>query len=353
MSGLTAQAPGGAGNKNADDTGGAGGKSAKTGKAEKTGRPGKINKNGMPAKKPFLVRLKRDLILNRYLYLLALPVLAFYIIFRYAPMYGIIIAFKNFNPRLGIIGSKWIGFKNFTDFFSGVYFLRVVGNTLMINLLGLLFGFPVPLLLALMINEVRHLQFKKLVQTITYMPHFISIVVVAGIIITFTAKNGIINDIIVAFGGERTVLMRRPELFRPIYITSGIWQEAGFNSIIYIAAIAGVDPELYDAATMDGAGRFRKIWNIIIPSIAPTIVILLILRIGSMMSVGFEKIILLYNESTYQTADVISSYVYRIGLQQFNFSFSAAVGLFNSVINFILVIGANTFSRKIQQSSLW
>ena len=304
-------------------------------------------------KKPFLIRLGRDLIINRYLYLMAIPVLAYFIIFKYLPMYGVIISFKNFNPRLGILGSKWVGFQHFKTFFSSIWFWRVITNTLAINFMNLLFGFPAPLILALLINEVRYKFFKKAVQTITYMPHFISMVVVAGMIITFTAKQGLINDLIVALGGERSVLLMRAELFRPIYVISDIWQGAGFGSIIYIAAISGVDPELYDAASIDGAGRFRKMTSVTLPSIAPTVVILLILRIGSMMSLGFEKIILLYNESIFLTADVISSYVYRMGLLKFDFSYSAAVGLFNAVINFTLVICANTFSRKLQQSSLW
>jgi len=312
-----------------------------------------IKKLDKKYRKPFLVRLQRDLILNRYVHMMAIPVLAYFIVFRYFPMYGVTIAFKNFNPRLGILGSRWVGFQHFMNFFSSVWFWRVITNTLAINFLGLIFGFPAPLILALLINEVRNKFFKRTVQTITYMPYFISMVVVAGMIITFTAKQGLINDIIEFFGGERSVLLMRSELFRPIYIISDIWQGVGFGSIIYIAAISGVDPELYDAASIDGAGRFRKMWNVTIPSIAPTVVILLILRIGGMMSLGFEKIILLYNPSTYITADVISSYVYRMGLQNFDFSYSSAVGLFNSVINFSLVIGANTFSRRLQQSSLW
>jgi len=246
-----------------------------------------------------------------------------------------------------------VGFEHFINFFNGIFVWRLIGNTLTINILELLFAFPVPLILALMINEVRHNKFKKTIQTITYMPHFISLVVVAGMIHAFAARAGLFNDIIAFFGVDRVVMMQRPEFFRPLYIGSGIWQGAGFGSIIYIAAISGVDPELYDAAFIDGAGRFKRILNITIPSIAPTIVILLILRLGNMMNVGFEKIILMYNESTYVVADVISSYVYRVGLQQMNFSFSAAVGLFNTVINFILVVSANTLSRRLQQSSLW
>ena len=284
---------------------------------------------------------------------MALPVVAYYIIFHYAPMYGAIIAFKEFNPALGIMGSPWVGFKHFKSFFEGVYFWRLVRNTLLISVYSLIWGFPAPIILALLLNEVKNKYFKRTVQTVSYLPHFISLVVVCGIIKDFTSTDGVINDIIEFLGGERTNFLMIPEWFRPIYVGSGIWQEVGWGSIIYLAAITNIDPQLYEAATIDGASRWKQTWHITLPGIVPTIVILLILRLGGLMSVGFEKIILLYNSATMETADVISSYVYRRGLLDFDYSFSAAVGLFNSVINLILITSANRLSRKVSETSLW
>jgi len=224
---------------------------------------------------------------------------------------------------------------------------------MIINLYGLLFGFPAPIILALLLNELHNRVFKRIVQTISYLPHFVSLMVICGIIVNFTGRNGLINDIIAFFGGERVNLLSRPEYFRPIYIISDIWQSVGWGSIIYLAALSSIDVEQYEAARIDGASRWQKIRHISLPGIMPTIVILLILRIGNMMNVGFEKIILLYNPGTYETADVISSYVYRKGLMEFSFSFSSAVGLFNSVINFTLLLCANWISRRVNETSLW
>lgn len=303
--------------------------------------------------KSFFTRLRKDLRVNKSVYIMFLPVLIYYIIFHYKPMYGAIIAFKDYTPIKGIMGSEWIGFKHFIDFFSSFYFRRVLRNTLVISFSTLLFGFPAPIILALLINELKSKVFSRTVQTITYMPHFISMVVICGMIRTFTIDSGIINDIIAFFGGERVTLLGQPKLFVPVYVLSGIWQEVGWGSIIYLAAMAGIDQELYEAAKIDGAGRWKQTLYVTLPGIAPTIVILLILRMGSLLNVGFEKIILLYSPATYETADVISSFVYRKGLQEFNWSFSSAVGLFNQVINFILLISANWFSRKVNESSLW
>lgn len=301
--------------------------------------------------------LKRTVIndfkINKYIYIMAIPVMAYFIIFHYIPMYGAIIAFKQFSPGKGIIGSDWVGLDNFVKFFNSVYFTRVVRNTILINLYGLIFGFPAPIIFAILLNEISKPRFKKAVQTITYMPHFISVVVVAGMIVSFTARNGFIGNFVARITGENVSLLMKPEYFRTIYIASGIWQELGFNSIIYLAAISSIDPQLYEAARMDGAGRFKQAIHITFMGILPTVIILLIMRIGNMMSLGFEKIILLYNPLTYETADVISSFVYRRGLQEFDYSFSAAVGLFNSVINFTLLICANLISRKTQETSLW
>ena len=313
----------------------------------------KANRNGISSRKSYRSMLARDFKANRLIYLMALPVLAYYIIFHYGPMYGVIIAFKNFTPAKGILWSPWVGFQWFQDFLNSYYFGRLLRNTLLINILSLIFSFPAPIILALLLNELRKERFKKAVQTVTYLPHFISIVVVCGMIHDFTARDGVINDIIAWFGGERSTMLLRSELFKPIYIISGIWQNIGWDSIIYLAALAGIDPELYQASVIDGANRWRQVWHITLPGILPTIVILLIMRVGSMMSLGHEKIILLYNSSTYETADVISSFVYRKGLQEANYSYSAAIGLFNSVINFILVITANWISRKATETSLW
>lgn len=288
-------------------------------------------------------------------YVLALGVLAYYILFHYLPMGGIIIAFKNFSPRRGIWGSAWVGFKYFEEFFGSFYFGRVVKNTLVISLSMLIFAFPLPILFALSINEVRSRAFKKTVQTISYMPHFISMVVVCSMIRLFTAGDSFIVQIMTLFGYNNTGanLLNDKNMFVPIYVVSGIWQNLGWDCIIYLAALTAIDPSLYEAARVDGANRFRQTLHVTMPGIMGTVVMLLILRIGSLMSVGHEKIILLYNERVYETADVISSYVYRRGLVQGDWSFGTAVGLFNSVINFVLVLSANAFSNRVAGYGLW
>ncbi|TAH69851.1 MAG: sugar ABC transporter permease, partial [Anaerolineaceae bacterium] len=282
-----------------------------------------------------------------------LPVVLYYLVFCYFPMYGAQIAFRNFRPRLGITGSEWIGLENFITFFKGIYFNRLIRNTLLINLLNLIIGFPAPIILALLLNEVRNVRFKRTIQTISYLPHFISTVVIAGMILQFVGTDGFITKILTSFGLPQKNLLTIPNMFRPIYITSEIWQGVGWSSIIYIAAITGINPELYEAAKIDGAGRFKQVLNVTIPGIMPTIITMFILRIGSMMSLGYEKIILLYNSSIYETADVISTYVYRKGLLDLNYSFGAAVDLFNSVINLVLLITANKICKKLTDSSLW
>ncbi|MBQ3668753.1 MAG: sugar ABC transporter permease [Clostridia bacterium] len=296
---------------------------------------------------------KKDLSKYKYLYIMAIPMVVYYILFNYMPMYGAVIAFKDFSAGLGTWGSRYAGLKYFSLFFNDVYFGRILRNTIEISLLDLAFGFPAPIILALLINEVRQNWFKKLVQTVSYVPHFISMMVIAGLIIDFTSRDGAINDLLALFGVERKTMLLVPGLFKPIYIISDIWQKIGWGSIVYLGALTGVDPELYEAASIDGTGRFGKIIHVTIPGILPTIIIMLILRLGSIMNVGYEKIILLYNPTIYETSDVISSYSYRMGLQNMNYSYSTAVGLFNSVINFLLVIGANTISRKVGETSLW
>lgn len=298
-------------------------------------------------------RIRRDFRQHWMLYLMALPMIVFYLLFHYQPMYGASIAFKDFIPKLQIQGSPWVGLKHFEAFFTDVYAGRIIRNTITLSLEQLLFSFPAPIILAVMINEVRKKWFKSTVQTLTYLPHFISLMVVCGLVAEFTNRNGLINDIIAFFGGKRVTMLLKPVYFRPLYIISGIWQEVGWGSIVYLAAITGVDEQLYEAARIDGVGKLKQIWYITLPGILPTIVVMLLLKIGSIMDVGYEKIILLYNSSTYSTADVISTFVYRKGIQEYNWSYAAAVGLFNSAINFILIIGANTLSRKINETSLW
>ncbi|TYA14723.1 sugar ABC transporter permease [Paenibacillus faecis] len=300
------------------------------------------------------MRLLRDIAKHKAIYFMILPMVLYYIIFKYVPMYGSIIAFQDFRVAKGIGGSDWAGLKHFIAFFDSVYFFRVLKNTLLISLYNLVFGFPVPILFAILLNEIRNRLFKSVVQTVSYLPHFISLVVICGLIISFTSRDGVINSLIAFFGGERSALLGDPANFRTIYVISQIWQEMGWSSIIYLAALSGINPEIYEAAKVDGAGRFRQIWSITLPSLVPVITILLILRIGGMMEVGFEKIILLYNPNTYETADVISSFVYRKGLAEgAEYSFTTAVGLFQAVINFILLIGANTFSRRLSDNRLW
>ena len=286
-------------------------------------------------------------------YIMFLPVLIYYILFCYKPMYGLLMVFKDFDIAQGIFGSRWVGLLHFDRFINNYYFWRLLKNTLTISLTSLVFGFPAPIILALLLNEVRHKKFKTVVQNITYLPHFISTIVICGMLKDFLGETGWINDLIVFFGGERKMLLNDPELFVPIYVISGIWQAVGWNSIIYMAALSNVPMELYEAAEIDGAGRWKQLWVVTIPAILPTIVTLFILRMGSVLSVGYEKIILLYSPLTYKTADVISTYTYREGLLGANWSYSAAVGVFNSVINFVLLIVFNRISKKVSDTSLW
>lgn len=300
-----------------------------------------------------LQKIRRDISMNKWVYVIALPVLAYYILFCYLPMYGAQIAFKYYQPGKGIIGSTWVGLSHFISFFKGVYFWRTLRNTLTVSISSLVFGFPSAIILALLLNEVKRERFKRCIQTVSYLPHFISLVVVCGIIREFTESSGLINDIIAFFGGDRKTMLLNLKAFVPIYVISGVWQNIGWNCIVYLSALAGIDVALYEAATVDGAGRWKKMLHVTLPGIAPTIIIMLILRVGQLMSVGHEKILLLYNESIYETSDVISTYIYRKGLYEQNYSFSSAVGLFNSAINFVLVMAVNAFSRRGSETSLW
>ncbi len=302
---------------------------------------------------PYFTRLYRCIRANKSLYLMILPVLLYYFLFCYKPMYGAVIAFKNFMPGRGIANSPWVGLQNFTDFFTSIYCFRVIKNTLVISLVSIIFGFPAPIILALLLNEIQNNAFKKTVQTITYMPHFISLVVVCGMILEFTSNTGFITYFLHYFGFPLTNMMNHANYFVPVYVISDIWQGIGWGSIIYLAALTGIDPSLYEAAEIDGAGRWKQMLNVTLPGIMSTVVIMLILRMGGIMSVGYEKIILLYNPATYSTADVISSFTYRKGLQDFDWSYSTAVGLFNSAINFVFLVLTNWMSKKFTDSSLW
>lgn len=289
----------------------------------------------------------------KHVYIILLPTLLYYLIFKYIPMFGNVMAFQNFSITKGIFGSSFVGFKNFQEFLSNYKFWQLLRNTLCINIYNLIFSFPAPIILALLLNEVKSQRYKKLVQTITYMPHFISTVVVVSMVLTFVSSEGLINSVRNALGLSTVSFMTDPDCFYPIYIISGIWQEIGWGSIIYISALSSVDPQLYEAARIDGAGRFKQMLHVTLPCIVPTIVILLIMNIGSMLTVGYEKIILLYNPSIYETADVISSYVYRRGLLEGDYSYSAAVGIFNSVINCLLLFISNMVSNRISDYGLF
>jgi putative aldouronate transport system permease protein len=297
--------------------------------------------------------LARDFQQNKYKYLLILPVLAYFILFSYKPMYGLVIAFKDFRANLGIARSRWVGFKNFITFFKDPYFFRLLKNTLSISLLSIIFGFPAPILLALLLNELKNVVYKRTVQTITYMPYFISMVVVAGLIRNYTTQTGIFSEIALLFGGTGKNYLMHPKYFYPIYVISDIWQHIGWNSIIYLAAITGIDQEQYEAAIIDGAGRFRRVFSVTLPNLLPIIMVLFILRMGGILNVGFEKIILLYNANIYSVADVISTFVYRRGIIDAAYSYATAVGLFNSVVNIVFLVTANTLSRKYTELGLF
>ena len=303
--------------------------------------------------KSLLITLKKDWSRHKWKYIIIIPILIYLFFFHYKPMYGIIIAFKNYRPSLDIAGSAWVGMKNFIRFFNDPYCFRVIKNTFSISLLTLLFSFPAAIALALLLNEIKVNWFKRIIQTITYMPHFIALVVVCGLINSFCQSNGLFNDIIVFFGGDRTNLLADPKNFYLIYILSGIWQSTGWNSIIYLAALAGIDQEQYEAAKIDGAGRLAQLWYITLPGLIPTISMLLVLNLGKVLSVGYEKILLLYQPLTYEVADVISTYVYRVGMVDGNYSYSTAIELFNSVINIIFLLVSNKISKKMGQSGLF
>ena len=298
--------------------------------------------------------LRRRIWAGRYLYLMFLPVFLYYVIFRYGPMLGLSIAFKNYNAFLGFEKSPWVNFKYFEQFFNSIYLWRLVRNTLLINLYDLLFNFPAAIILALLINEVQNRRFKKAVQSITYMPYFISSVVIASMVVQFLSpSSGIINNLIAALGGEREYFLVQPESFRTIYTLMNLWRNIGWNSIIFLAAISGINGELYEACRVDGGGYIRQMWHITLPGIAGTIVVLLIMRLGHIMDAGYETILLLQNNANLETSDVIGTYVYRRGMKGGEYSYGTAVGMFQSVTGFALVIFANWLSRRYGETSLW
>ena len=304
-------------------------------------------------KKNLFYYLKR----NRFIYLLMLPGLIWYIIFCYLPMFGIIIAFEDYKPFWGIEGiftAEWVGLEHFFKFFKSTYFVRLLKNTLLLSIYSLVWSFPLSIVLALFINELKAKRFKKTVQTISYLPHFLSAVIVCGMIRNLTSVDGgLVNAIVVALGGEAIPFLGQPEYFRTIYTLSEVWQSIGWESIVFIAAMTGIDKELYEAAMVDGAGVIRRMWNITLPGIMPVITIMLILRVGNNLNLGYEKVLLLYSPQVYSTADIISTYVYREGVVNQNYSFAAAVNLFTSVISLILVFGTNKITKKLGQEGIW
>ncbi len=302
----------------------------------------------------FKERLIRDFKMNGALYLIFLPLLIWYILFRYKPMYGLLMAFQNYSPRKGILGSEWVGFKYFIEFLNNPEFWKLIRNTLKISIATLIFEFPAPIILALMLNELRIKWFQRGINTVLYLPHFVSMMVICGLVVKFTSDQGLINDIIAAFGGERKSFLNYPEYFLPVYVISGVWQTVGWGSIIYFAALTGVDQQLYEAAMIDGAGRLKQTWHITLPGIMPTIVTMLIMRVGGLLNVGYEKVFLLYNPLTYETADIITTYTYRMAIGEgTRYGYSTAVGMFNAIICFILLIGSNKLSKKLGQSGLF
>nr|WP_245711622.1 ABC transporter permease subunit [Gracilibacillus ureilyticus] len=302
----------------------------------------------MPKKRNFQA-FKKDW----QLYALILLPIIYLVIFKYVPMFGNIIAFRRFIPGGSIIGEDWVGFYYFKMFLSDPTFYNVFANTLILAFLLLVITFPAPIIFALLLNEVKNRLFKRFVQTASYLPHFFSIVVVAGMVFEMVALNGPLNSLIAFFGGDKINFIQLPEWFRTIFVSVDLWQGLGWGAILYLAALTGINEELYEAAKIDGANRWKQTLHITIPGILPTIVVLLILNIGNFLQVGFEKVLLLYNPLTYETADVIATYVYRIGLESGSFSYGTAIGLFESIVGLILVFGANYLSRRITDNSLW
>ena len=297
--------------------------------------------------------IKVDFARNKGLYLLFLPVFIYYLIFAYGPLYGALIAFKDFSPVKGVLGSPWVGFKHFIRFFIIPTFWTVLKNTITISISTLIFSFPMPIILALLMNELRNHRFAKLVQNATYLPHFISLVVTCGIVKDFVSDTGIVTTLLSHFGVPQVTLLNYPQYFVPIYVVSGIWSTMGWSSVIYLSALTSIDATLYEAAEIDGAGKWRQVLHITLPGILPTIITMFILQVGKVMNVGHEKILLLSNDSILDVTEVISTYVYRVGLLKHSYSYSTAVNMFNSILNLALLSLANRVSKKVSEVSLW
>jgi putative aldouronate transport system permease protein len=296
------------------------------------------------------IRLIRQ---NKYLYLMMILPMLYFALFKYGPLFGLLIAFKDYNVFQGVWKSDWVGTKYFREFLTDPYFWKLVRNTLLMNLYLIIFYFPAPIVLALLLNELKLQKFKKIVQTVSYLPHFLSTVVICGMLVNFLTNDGLINRILGGLGFEKIQFLLKPEWFRTIYVSSEIWQGLGWGAIIYLAALTAIDPQLYEAATMDGANRWKQVFHVTIPGIAPVITIMFLLNLGNIMSIGYEKILLLYTGPTYETADVISTFVYRRGLLGSDFSFATAVEFFQSIIVLCFVVTANYISRKVSETSLW
>lgn len=296
----------------------------------------------------------RQIYRDRQLYLLLIPFLLFYILFVFRPMGSMVIAFKDYSVYKGIAASPWVGLKHFREFFESEFFTRVLRNTVLISLYQLVIGFPLPIIFALLLNEVTSTKYKRLVQTFSYLPYFISTVVIAGMVTLFLSpSNGIVNIILDKLGMEKVYFLTKPEWFRTIYTMTNVWIGLGYNSVVYISALSGVDQSLYEACTIDGGGKMRQMLSVTIPGILPTIVTMFLIQIGNILNVGYELIIMLYQPATYETADTISTYVYRIGIEQANYSLSTAVSFFNSIVGLILVVIANYISKKVNNTGLW
>ena len=312
----------------------------------------KTGAHAMPkrTKKETWVRIRKDW----DLYLLLIPGLAFLFIFKYTPMYGLLIAFQDYSIFRGIRESPWVGWKHFERLIESDQFVSVLSNTIIISLYKLVFLFPFPIIVAILLNELRKMMFKRVIQSIIYLPHFISWVIVSGLFVNLLSLNGgIVNTVIKKLGGEPIAFFMDPGVFRPLLVVTEGWKEVGWGTIVYLAAIASIDPQLYEAAKIDGANRLRQIWHITLPGIASTIVLMLILRLGNMLEAGTEQILVMYNPVVYNVADVIGTYVYRIGLGASDYSFSTAVGMFESVVGFILVVSGNWFCKKYLGRSIW
>ena len=318
-------------------------------RGEKYVKTAAIEKTNSKKENKFIRNIKR----YKYLYILTIPILLYFILFKYLPMFGLVTAFKDYSFGRGILGSEWVGFKYFIEYFSSEYFIRTLRNTLILSCMDIVIGFPVPIIFALLLNEIRRDKFKRVVQTASYLPHFISMVVICGMITDFFSTDGLITKVITWLGGENMNYIGNSRYFRSIFVGTGIWQGFGWGSIIYLAALTGVDSELYEAAAIDGAGRWKQLLYVTLPSIANTIIVMLILRLGQVLAVGYEKIILLYSTPTYEVADVISSYTYRSGILGGRYGYSAAVGMFQSVVNVIILFGANILSKKYAETSLF